>query len=143
MSGQSSAKPKPFVNVPRLTSVNHADGKLRPVKRAAPESAEKGTISPVAVLGIGAPQGGKIHDVRGALLNNKNSSALVLAATAAEGRLDLYRFADGKLTSMVLPGQTLPDGGQLVDIPLTYYCVSPANELGGKLTPHGKRVGRP
>ena len=46
MSGQSSAKPRPFVNVPRLICVNHPDGKPRPIQRAAPESDEKGTSSP-------------------------------------------------------------------------------------------------
>jgi hypothetical protein len=91
---------------------------------------EKGTITPVAVLGMDAPEGGKIRDVRAAFLNNQNHSVLVLAARAAEGPLGLYRFAEGKLTALAVRGQTLPDGAILSDIPLVNYGVSNANELG-------------
>lgn len=52
MSNQSSAKPKPFVKVPRLTCVNHNDGKLTPIQRAGPESDEKGTSSPEKFMPI-------------------------------------------------------------------------------------------
>jgi hypothetical protein len=91
---------------------------------------KEGTISPVAGLGMDAPEGGKIRDVRAALLNNKNGSVLVMASRSAEGPLGLYRFADGKLTALAVPGQTMPDGAKLSDIPLQYSGVSPANELG-------------
>jgi hypothetical protein len=91
---------------------------------------ENGTITPVAVLGMDAPEGGKIRDVRAALLNNKIRSVLVLASRSAEGRLGLYRFAAGKLTALVVPDQTLTDGGKFSDIVLGYYGVSNANELG-------------
>jgi hypothetical protein len=91
---------------------------------------EKGAITPVAVLGQDAPEGGKIRDVRAAMVNNKNGSALVIASRQAEGKLGLYRFAEGKLTALVVPGQTLTDGGVFSEIPLWYYGVSRANELG-------------
>ena len=55
---------------------------------------------------------------------------LVLASRQAEGKLGLYRFAEGKLTALAVAGQTLPDGGKLSDIPLWSYGVSRANERG-------------
>jgi len=77
-----------------------------------------------------APQGGKIREVRGALVNNQNNSILVLAARSVDGPVGLYRFADGKLATVAVPGQTMSDGGLLGDIPLDYYGVSRANERG-------------
>jgi hypothetical protein len=91
---------------------------------------ENGTLTPVAVPGMAAPEGGKIGDVWVARVNNQNRSVLVLASRSTGGRLGLYRFTDGKLTALVVPGQALPDGGKLSDIVLGNYGVSPANELG-------------
>jgi hypothetical protein len=91
---------------------------------------EKGTITPVALDGMDAPEGGKIRDVLAALLNNQNPSVLVLATRTVGGPLGLYRFADGKLTAVAVPGNTMPDGGKLSNIVLRNYGVSNANELG-------------
>ena len=116
-------------------SVNHA-GVITSLGAAAndPENGayrwDRGTFMHAAVLGMDAPEGGKIRDVRVALLNNKNDRILVLASLSAEGPLGLYRFAAGKLTALVVPGQTLPDGSRFSSIPLWRYGVSTANELG-------------
>jgi hypothetical protein len=75
---------------------------------------EKGAITPVAVVDTDAPGGGKIADVPNVRVNNKNRSVLVRARLHGSAAYALYRFADGKLTPVVVPGQVMPDGGKVV-----------------------------
>jgi hypothetical protein len=63
-------------------------------------------------------------------VNDTNRSVLVLAYRSAGGPEGLYRFTEGKLTPLAVPGQRMPDGGKFSEIPLSRYGVSPANELG-------------
>jgi hypothetical protein len=74
---------------------------------------EQGTITPVAV--VGTPAGGAtIGTVWAVSLNDRNPSATVeLSVGSSEGLVGIYRFAGGKLTPLVVPGQAMPGGGTL------------------------------
>jgi hypothetical protein len=75
---------------------------------------EQGTITPVAV--IGAPSGGGaiIGTVWAISLNDRNRRVTIEASVGApDGLIGIYRFADGKLTPLVVPGQSMPGGGTL------------------------------
>jgi hypothetical protein len=78
---------------------------------------DKGSLSPLAIVGADAPGGGKIRDVGGAWLNNANDSVLLAISVAdVGGPYGLYRFAGGTLTPLVVPGQAMPGGGKLQDL---------------------------
>jgi hypothetical protein len=106
-----------------LTSINDAG---RIAFLASPEGNENaqsayvwqaGTLTPVALVGEAAPGGGKISSVRGVRVNNKDHTVLVVLRVDQARRDGIYRFADGKLTPLVVPGQPLPDGGKLQTLP--------------------------
>jgi hypothetical protein len=78
---------------------------------------EAGTITPVALVGAAAPGGGTIRSVRGVRVNNKDRTVLVALRVDNVRRDGLYRFADGKLTAVAIPGQEMPGGGKLQTLP--------------------------
>jgi hypothetical protein len=92
---------------------------------------EQGTVTPVAVIGMEAPGGGKITDVLRALANNKNRNVLV-EARVSNGAAAVYRFAEGKLSPVAVPGQEMPGGGKLKTLFSTGnpFGVSDANAAG-------------
>jgi hypothetical protein len=63
-------------------------------------------------------------------LNNRNGSVLLSGHlhSAGDHHLALYRFAEGRLTPLVLPGQEMPGGGRFLT--LQDAGVSIANDLG-------------
>jgi hypothetical protein len=94
---------------------------------------EKGELTPVAVVGQDAPGGGKFAAVTAVRVNNKNRMALVAARLKSGGPDVLYRFANGQLTPVLLPGQAMPDGSTfkaLQSYELDAVGVSAANEAG-------------
>jgi hypothetical protein len=92
---------------------------------------DKGTISPVAVLGSDAPGGGRIGGSGGALVNNKNHTLLadvqVNDLTAPNA---LYRYTANGLAPLVVPGTKMPDGGTFQSIPVNREGISVANDAG-------------
>lgn len=96
---------------------------------------EQGTITPVALAGADAPGGGKLGSVGGVWVNNKDRSVLLATWPQSSRGASLYRFAEGKLTSLVAPGQEMPGGGQFRNLSIpdgapSLYGVSPANQAG-------------
>jgi hypothetical protein len=66
-----------------------------------------------------------------ALVNNKNHSLVVAARlNNSKGPDALYRFADGKLTPLAVPGQAMPGGGKFKTIQSDREGIGVANELG-------------
>jgi hypothetical protein len=89
-----------------------------------------GKITPVAVIGADAPGGGKFAYVDGVWGNNRNRSVLVMSSLdEPEGQRGIYRFADGRLTSVVVPGQPMPGGGSFTT-GHRHDPISFANDLG-------------
>lgn len=91
---------------------------------------EKGEATLLAASGTDAPGGGRFVHVDAVYLNNKNPSALVTAGLrsgAVESRA-LYRFAEGKLTAVAVPGQEMPGGGTFRT--QGWISVSYANDAG-------------
>jgi hypothetical protein len=75
---------------------------------------EKGTITAVAAVGAAAPGGATIVNVSALRVNNQNRTVLVAARlSTSRDRAGLYRFADGQLAPVVVPGQEMPGGGKL------------------------------
>jgi hypothetical protein len=96
---------------------------------------EKGSVTSVLLNGSEAPDGGKFSAIHGVRINNKNRSVLVAAHVEGAGGDGLYQWADGKLTSLVVPGKEMPGGGRLKNVPINGLteqgpAVSYANELG-------------
>jgi hypothetical protein len=101
---------------------------------------ENGTLTPLALVGGDVPGGGKITRVTGVRVNNQNHSVLLaLHASTTPKQAGLYRFAEGQLTPLAVPGQPMPEGGKLATILEEYPSASgpsasgdwsPANELG-------------
>jgi hypothetical protein len=102
---------------------------------------EAGTITPVALPGAEVPGGGKIVHVNSVFSNSKNPGLLVVARVQDAGgasAVSLWRFTEGKLVPLTVPGQEMPGGGTLRGIPedgglsgnnsLAY--ISPANAAG-------------
>jgi hypothetical protein len=89
----------------------------------------QGVISPVAVVGQTDPLGKKIVSVYGVWVNNNNSSILVAAGVGPVGEpLVLYRFNEGRLVPVVVPGQPMPGGGKLLAV--QDFGISYPNDLG-------------
>src|SRR5262249_52351925 len=85
----------------------------------------------VALRGADRPDGGKIGSSAGALPNNKNQSLLVHVQVATEkGDHALYRFTEGQLTQIAVPGQSMPGGGILKTVQGGREGISAANEAG-------------
>jgi hypothetical protein len=74
---------------------------------------EQGTITPVALVGQDAPGGGKVAEVTYIWLNNTNRTMLVSALLQGGSQQLLYRFAEGQLTPVLVPGQEMPGGGKV------------------------------
>jgi hypothetical protein len=104
---------------------------------------ENGTITPVAVFGQAMPGGATITTVTALRVNNKNRSVLVAAhLSSAPDEAGLYRFLDGQLTPLAVPGQEMPGGGKLATVleanvaPAGFNAtnsISQANEAGQHL----------
>jgi hypothetical protein len=95
---------------------------------------EKGQLTPVALTGGEAPGGGKIDNADWAWLNEKDRSILVgLYLDQKDNPCALYRWADGKLTPVLLPGREMPGGGEFgikSDNLFPYNFVSRGNNSG-------------
>jgi hypothetical protein len=102
---------------------------------------EQGTLTPVALVGMEGPGGGRITGVSGLWVNNKNRTVLLTAhLSSAPDQAGLYRFVDGRLVPVAVPGQEMPGGGKLRTVletngddiggPNALSDVSPANEVG-------------
>jgi hypothetical protein len=102
---------------------------------------EQGTITPVALIGAALPGGTKITHVSGLRVNNHNREALVALAQSDSGSAaGLYRYRNGQLTPLLLPGADLPGGGKFATVrqvgstdgtgASTRGHISRANELG-------------
>jgi hypothetical protein len=108
--------------------------------RPVPEHAylwEQGTFIRVAGQGADIPGGGTFHSIDGAWVNNQNRTVLVAARSSVHpDQTGLYRFANGQLTALIVPGQEMPGGGKLLTIPrvgltpIAVYTVSAANSTG-------------
>lgn len=93
---------------------------------------EAGTIREVAISGERAPSGETIATLGAVHVNNANRSLLLLAhlTDARQGPKGLYRFANNRLTTLVAPGQEMPGGGRLRDIPSFGQGISWPNTAG-------------
>jgi hypothetical protein len=102
---------------------------------------EHGTLTPVALVGMEGPGGGRITGVSGLWVNNKNRTVLLTAhLSSAPNQAGLYRLVDGRLVPVAVPGQEMPGGGTLRTVletngddiggPNALSDVSPANEAG-------------
>jgi hypothetical protein len=96
-----------------------------------------GSLTSIAVVGEAAPGGGTIARVSVVYLNNKDRSALVVASTSTQPKQrGLYRFTEGRLTPLLVPGEEMPGGGKLKTIPQgataagVWTKISRANEAG-------------
>jgi hypothetical protein len=110
----------------RIGFIARRHGQLRPSAYLS----EGGQLTPVAIVGTGAPGGGKITEVLHAWANNKNHDLLVevVLNDLDTGPHALYRWSNGSLIPVVVPGQAMPGGGQFVS--LMYESVSFPNEAG-------------
>jgi hypothetical protein len=96
---------------------------------------ELGQRTMIATMGTPLPGGQKIASVLGAWVNNANRNVLLAVTTdpdseagGVERPVSLYLWNAGALMPVAVPGQTMPDGGQLVSI--QDFGVSAANDLG-------------
>jgi hypothetical protein len=91
---------------------------------------EKGALTLLAATGTEAPGGGRFAHVDAVWLNNRNPSVLVQADLDPYpgGPRGVYRYADGQLTPIAVPGQQMPGGG--IYKTQSWISVSYANELG-------------
>jgi hypothetical protein len=89
---------------------------------------QKSELLLVAAAGMEAPDKEQLVGVWDVRVNNKNRSVLVEAILKSPARTRaLYRFADGNLTPIAVPGQTMPGGGTLSTVE---GGVSAANDAG-------------
>lgn len=100
---------------------------------------ENGVVTPLALVGADAPGGGKIMRVSAVRLNNRDRSALLALQVSTASGIGLYRLAEGQLTPVAAPGQEMPGGGRLLEVPEEYQTtldqnangdISRANEAG-------------
>jgi hypothetical protein len=94
-----------------------------------------GALTPVSVVGMDAPGGGKITGVGAAVVNNKDTSVLVAALVSGSNTWALYRFANNQLTPVLTPGQAMPGGGTFRTLlfptgALPTLSISAANDAG-------------
>jgi hypothetical protein len=76
-----------------------------------------GVLTPLALVDGDAPGGGKITQVSVVRLNNHDRTALlVMRVSTAPKVAGLYRFADGHLTPVAVPGREMPGGGKLASV---------------------------
>jgi hypothetical protein len=104
-----------FPSLSNTGVVAFLEGEVLPDQPAKLESAyvwEQDTIQPVARAGMVLADGGKIAAVGGVWVNGGNRSLLVAARLQETDAYGLYRFADGRLTPLLVPGQELPGGGK-------------------------------
>jgi hypothetical protein len=121
------------IDVASLASINDA-GLIAFLARRPGETADsayvwsRGEILPVAAINTDVPGGRKLARVIGVWVNNANASILVAGQLddPANGPGALYRWADERLTPVVVAGQDLPDGGKLKAL----EAVSAANDAG-------------
>jgi hypothetical protein len=88
----------------------------------------------VVIDGQEGPDGGKLT-IAGHALNNKNRAVLIAASLDHQpGQFGLYRFAEGKLTSLIVPGDDMPEGGKLKTVRtwngIAIFNISTANAAG-------------
>jgi hypothetical protein len=98
--------------------------------RASPYLWEQGTLRPLPVPEVTPPPGLIFLGFDRIWLNNRNRSVLLSGHLhgAGEQHISLYRFAEGQLEPIVLPGQEMPGGGRFATVQA--LGVSAANELG-------------
>jgi hypothetical protein len=77
---------------------------------------ESGELTPMALHGAAVPNG-TIRAVTGVFLNSRNNNALLTAdvtptAPATGVQRGVYRWVDGTLKPLLVPGQRTPDGGR-------------------------------
>jgi hypothetical protein len=111
-----------------------------PANRFSAYQWENGVLTALALVDGDAPGGGKITRVSVVRLNNRDRSVLlVLRVSTAPTAAGLYRFAEGQLTPVAVPGQEMPGGGKLAAVVEEYVTaldttangdVSLANEAG-------------
>jgi hypothetical protein len=96
---------------------------------------ELGERTLIAETGTPLPGAQKIASVLGAWVNNANRKILLAVTTdpdtgsaGVERPVSLYQWDAGALTPVAVPGQTMPDGSQLVSI--QDFGISAANDLG-------------
>jgi hypothetical protein len=78
---------------------------------------DQGQLTPLASAGMDVPGGTKVARVTGVWLNNPNRGVLVAARVSSSPNASgLYRFAEGRLTPVVTPGQEMPGGGRLATV---------------------------
>jgi hypothetical protein len=104
---------------------------------------ENGVLTPLALVGGGAPGGGTITRVSALRLNNRDRSVLlVLRVSTTPNQAGLYRLSEGQLKAVAVPGQEMPEGGKLATVleesqsafgPNAGGDVSQANEAGQHL----------
>jgi hypothetical protein len=85
------------------------------------------------VTGASAPGGGAFDEVGRLWINPKDGSLLVAAGLAdnPSGNTGLYRFAAGRLSAALAPGQTTPDGATNAGLEtLSSWELSPFNAAG-------------
>jgi hypothetical protein len=111
------------VNRARLPSLNDAGLIAFQARRAADgfDSAylwEQGNITQLVQLGQDTPDGQKVALVFGLQLNSTNRNVVVGVRQNDKdtGPWALYMLADGKLTSVAVPGQDMPGGGKLKSV---------------------------
>jgi hypothetical protein len=100
---------------------------------------ERGTITPLVAIGAAAPGSGKITSVSQVLVNNRNRQVVLAAGVDASPRHGVYRYTDGKLMPVAVPGQALPGGGTFRSLQtiisvfpdgIRCYAISDANDAG-------------
>lgn len=76
---------------------------------------EQGTLMRLAGAGSGAPGGGRFARFILLRVNSHDRSVLVAARIHdyKQGPIALYRFVEGSLSPLVIPGQEMPGGGKL------------------------------
>lgn len=98
--------------------------------RAYPYLWEQGTLRPLPVPEVTPPPGLIFLGFDRIWLNNRNESVLLSGSLhgADQHLVCLYRFAEGRLEPIVLPGQEMPGGGRFATVQA--LGVSAANALG-------------
>jgi hypothetical protein len=78
---------------------------------------EQGTVTSAAVPGMELPGEARVIRVSGVWLNNQNRTLLMAIRTnTSPAQAGLYRFLNGQLAAVAVPGQEMPGGGKLATI---------------------------